>query len=220
MSTLFLVTLILTAAGEPRWELAGEADQLKIYSRRHPGSEVLEMKAMGLIDASPQAVLAAISDYDRYPATMPYVVEAKVLKRPDASDPSTIFYSRVNLPLVSARDYLIRLVEESDWKDGKGYLKVRWTVVNDKDDLKPVPEDVIRIRVNDGYWILEPREGGRKTFTTYSIHSSPGGSIPTWIANKANTVAVPKVFEAVRKVVKASPASSPSPSPSNQTGSD
>jgi hypothetical protein len=132
---------------------------------------------------------------------MPYVVEAKVLKRAEG-DKEVLLYSRLDMPLVSGRDYIIKLVDESDWKDGKGSLKVSWSAVDDQDDLAPVKAGIVRIRVNDGYWILEPREGGTKTFATYYVYTSPGGSIPDWIANKANGVAVPKVFDAIKKAVK------------------
>jgi len=122
-------------------------------------------------------------------------------REPD--DKVIYFYSKLNTPLVDRRDYIIRLVDESEWKEGKGFLKVAWTVVNDKDDLVPVKADVVRIRVNNGHWLLEPREDGKKTFITYYLYTAPGGSIPTFIANKGNTIAMPKVFEAVRKSVLA-----------------
>jgi hypothetical protein len=131
---------------------------------------------------------------------MPYTEEAKVLSR-EREDKVILFYSKISTPLVDRRDYLIRLIDESDWKDGKGFLKVSWTVVNDKDDLVPVKKDVVRVRVNDGYWLLEPREEGKKTFATYYIYTSPGGSIPNFIANQGNSIAVPKVFDAIRKTV-------------------
>jgi hypothetical protein len=43
------------------------------------------------------------------------------------------------------------------------------------------------------------REGGQKTEATYYVYTDPGGSIPKWIANKANSTAVPDVFKAIRK---------------------
>ena len=57
------------------------------------------------------------------------------------------------------------------------------------------------MRVNNGYWLLEPREDGKKTFATYYVYTVPGGSIPTFIINQANGMAVPKVFEAIKKTV-------------------
>ena len=81
-------------------------------------------------------------------------------------------------------------------------MKVSWTAVNDQDALMPVSKDVVRVRINDGFWQLEPREDGKKTFTTYYIYTSPGGSIPNFIANKGNSIAVPQVFESIKKTVE------------------
>jgi hypothetical protein len=132
---------------------------------------------------------------------MPYTVEAKVLSRTE-NDKEVLFYSLLNTPLVSARDYMILLKDESDWQDGKGYLKVSWVAARpEQDALVPVKDDVVRVRINDGYWLLEPREDGKKTFATYYVYTAPGGSIPVFIANKGNAIAVPKVFEAIRKTV-------------------
>jgi hypothetical protein len=201
MTSLVLIPLLLLGADEPRWKLAAEDDGIKVYGREREGSEVREMRAIGLIDATPQEIWKALRDLDAYTKTMPYTVEATVLKRSEG-DKEILFYSCLDTPLVSKRDYIIKLLDESDWKEGKGFLKVSWTAVNDQDALKPVKDDIVRVRVNDGYWLLEPREDGKKTFTTYYIYTSPGGSIPNWIANKANGIAVPKVFAAIKKVVK------------------
>ena len=198
MTSLLLIPLMLLAADEPRWELAAEETGLKVYGRKRPESEIREMKAMGLVDATPQEIWKVVRDLEHYTTTMPYMEEGKVLSR-EADDKVIYFYSKLNTPLVDRRDYIIRLVDESDWRDGKGFLKVSWTVVNDKDDLVPVKPDVVRIRVNSGHWLLEPREDGKKTFVTYYLYTAPGGSIPNFVANKGNTIAMPKVFDAIRK---------------------
>ena len=106
------------------------------------------------------------------------------------------FYSLIDAPFVSKRDYTLRIVDESDWKDGKGFLKTRWT---SSEKGPAVKDGVVRIKVNDGSWLLEPRENGTKTFATYFVFTDPGGSLPTFIINKANSSAIPDVFAALRK---------------------
>ena len=128
---------------------------------------------------------------------MPYCEDSKVLSTEDGGK-VTYFYSVVNAPVVSRRDYVIKLVDESDWQDGKGYLLVTWSAV---DRGVPEKEGRVRITINDGFWRLEPREGGAKTFATYYVYTDPGGSLPRWIVNKANGSAVPDVFRAIRKTV-------------------
>lgn len=200
MIALALVPLLLLSDA-PRWQLAADPAGIKVYRRDREGTDVKEMKAIGLIDATPKEVWDVVRDLENYPRQMPYTAEAKVLTRSEG-DKDILFYSRLNTPLVSERDYLIALKDESDWKDGKGFYKVSWTAAGKESDaLVPEKPDVVRVRVNDGYWLLEPREEGKKTFATYYVYTAPGGSIPTFIINQANGMAVPKVFEAIKKTV-------------------
>lgn len=197
----FALIPLLLAADAPRWELAADPNGIKVYRREKPGSDVKEMKATGLIDATPKEVWDVVRDLENYPKQMPYTAEAKVLKRSEG-DKDILFYTRLNTPLVSERDYIINLKDESEWSEDKGFYKVSWTVApKEQDSLMPERRDVVRIRLNDGYWLLEGREEGKKTFATYYVYTAPGGSIPTFIINQANGMAVPKVFEAIKKTV-------------------
>jgi hypothetical protein len=199
--TALTMTILTTdpAAGDG-WKVAARSDGLTIYSRERKDSAVKELKAVGLIDAAPGAVWKAIRDYPNYKKTMPYTEVSEVLAR-EGGDKITWFYSVINAPLVDRRDYVIKLVDTSDWKDGTGYLKVEWTAANEK--APELKKGVVRVGINDGYWKLEPREDGTKTFTTYYLYTDPGGSLPRWVVNKANGSAVPDVFKAVRKVAQA-----------------
>lgn len=202
MISLALIPLLLLSDA-PRWELAAEPDGVKVYRRNRDGTEVKEMKANGLIDATPKEVWDVVRDLENYPKQMPYTAEAKVLTRSEG-DKEILFYSRLNTPMVDERDYLIVLKDESDWKDGKGFMKVSWVAAGkDKDALVPEKKNVVRVRVNDGFWLLEPRENGAKTFATYYVYTDPGGSIPTFIYNMANGTAVPEVFSSIKKTVLA-----------------
>jgi hypothetical protein len=63
-----------------------------------------------------------------------------------------------------------------------------------------VKDGLVRVTVNEGFWLLEPRENGAKTFATYYLFTHPGGSLPDWLVNKANGTAVPDVFKRIREV--------------------
>lgn len=199
--TILPALAILVLAADPSgsgWEQAAKEDGVTIYSREKEGANVREMKAVGLIDAPVADVWKAVRDYAHYDKTMPYTESSRVLAT-EGGGKVTYFYSVVNAPMVDRRDYVIKLVDESDWKDGKGYMKVTWNTVERKD--APVKEDYVRVKINDGMWLLEPREDGKKTFATYYVYTDPGGSIPNWIANKANSTAVPNVFKAIKETV-------------------
>ena len=50
---------------------------------------------------------------------------------------------------------------------------------------------------------LEPLDGGTRTRATYTLCADPGGSIPAFIANSANSSALPELFAAVRRRAEA-----------------
>jgi hypothetical protein len=49
-----------------------------------------------------------------------------------------------------------------------------------------------------GNWTIE-KLTDTQTRITYYLYTDPGGSIPNWIANKANKQSVPDLLDAVRK---------------------
>jgi hypothetical protein len=197
---LHALSYIVLAADAEGWEFAASDEGISVYSRQRKESSVQEMKATGLIDATPQEVWSALRDYDHYPQTMPYTDEAKVLSK-EADDKVIYFYSVINPPLVDRRDYVIKILDESDWRDGQGYLKITWKISDQ--GAPPLRKGIVRVAINDGYWLLEPKMNGTKTFATYYLYTDPGGSVPKWVVNKGNSTAVPNVFRSIRKVIAA-----------------
>lgn len=190
-----LVVLADPAASSP-WELAAQTDGITVYARQRPGSAIREVKAQAVFDAPPEQAWKIIRDYERYPQTMPYIQTSKVTAT-EGEGKVTYVYTVIAAPLVARRDYTVKIVDESEWKDGKGFYKSTWTLA---DDQGPSPQkDIVRLKVNDGYWKLDPVLDGKKTFATYYIYTDPGGSVPNWVANTANGQAVPDVIRAVRK---------------------
>jgi hypothetical protein len=199
LPVLALMVLMAEPADGGGWQQAAKSDGVYVYSREKQGTDVREVKAQGMIDAPPQAVWKAIRDYEAYTKTMPYTEVSKILDR-EEGEKVLYVYNVIKAPLVDRRDYAIKVVDESDWRDGQGYLKVSWTAANDR--APKLAEGTVRVEVNDGYWKLEPREGGAKTFATYYLYTNPGGALPKWVVNRANGSAVPDVFQCVRKESK------------------
>lgn len=199
MTSALILPLLAVLAANPDdptgFEQAARTEGIVVYKRQAKGSDVAEVKATGLIDAEPHAVWKVVRNYAGYKDTMPYTPESEVIRQ-TGNGKDIWFYSVVSAPLVSKRDYVIQLTDNSRWNDGKGYLRVDWKAV---DGVRPERRGYVRVKLNTGFWKLEPREGGKKTFATYYVHTDPGGSLPKFIANQANNTAVPDVFRAVRK---------------------
>lgn len=181
----------LVASGQASdWKQVAQKDGVIVLTRTHPGSDVAEVRAQGIIDAPPERVLAALTDFEAYTETMPYTAESRVMKR---EGDAVWLYQVIDAPLSSRRDLCMKISVVR----AKGRVGTRWTLAN---DVAPAPrEGIVRVPASEGGWELAPIRGGKATRAIYRIHTDPGGSVPRWVINQANKTAVPDAFLAVRK---------------------
>lgn len=183
-------------ANKRPWHLDRDSGGLQIYSRLRSGSSLKEFKAIALINAPPRVVHNVLNDVEGYPHFMPYVIECRILKR---EGNSILAYQRISPKIVADRDYILH-IEEKSWSSATGtvYSK-RWQAANEMGP--PERKGVLRVKLCDGSWLLEP-EAGDKTRATYSIFTNTGGSLPAFIANLASSIGISKIFAAVNHQVK------------------
>ena len=182
------------AADDAGWKSVSSNPALTLYSRTRKDSSVKELKAVGTIDAPPWVVRNVIDDAENYAQFMPYVVESRVLKRDGAT---LVGYQRLAPPLVSARDYTVSVRNTSTvGTSGTTYCSA-WQTAN---ALGPAERSgTVRVKVTEGQWLMEPVDNGTKTRATYQVFTDAGGAIPAFIMNRANTTAIPHLFDAIRK---------------------
>ena len=189
----------LAYAAEPPaedWKLISQTSALTIYGRTRTGSPIKEFKAVGRIDAPPRSVLAVIDDTDAYPKFMPYIAECRVIKH----DPDCLIsYQRVSPPFCTDRDYSIRVRHETKSTPAGPAYVCRWDLANDQGPAER--SDILRVKVNEGSWLIEPASGNA-TLATYRVYTDSGGTLPAWLAGKANQIGIGKLFDAIRKQVK------------------
>ncbi len=178
------------------WKQESSSNGVVIHSRLRQGAQILEFKAVGEIEATPATVFAILDDSDSYPSFMPYTAECRVLKR---EKNSVVAYQRLEVPLVSDRDYTLRS-QNAKWLGPDGAIyRIRWEPANDEGPAEK--SGVARVNVCEGGWLLEP-EGSGVTRATYSIYTDSGGTLPPFITNNGSRIAIRKVFDALRKRAK------------------
>lgn len=181
---------------EGGWKLAANTKDAAIYSRAKENSPLKEFKAIGSIDASTEAVHAVLDDFTSYPEFMPYTVESRVIKK---DGDAVIGYQRLAPKILADRDYTLRVWKKSWPVTGGTAFQDRWCQANDLGP--PEKKGVVRVKVCDGGWLLEP-DGAGKTRATYTVYTDSGAPIPAFLANKVSQVGISKLFAAVRKQVK------------------
>jgi len=190
----FLLIVTAAAADDDGWVQISQRDSLTIFGRTRKDSTVKELRAVGIFDVPTSVAMRVIQDAEHYTEFMPYVVECRVLAR-DAN--SHVSYQRLAPPLVSERDYTVRVHDVISAGTGGAVYRCEWKTAN---DLGPAERPgTVRVKLSEGSWLLEPAGQGRSTRATYQIFTDCGGSIPAFIANRANTTAIPRLFDALRK---------------------
>jgi hypothetical protein len=178
------------------WKLVSTSDNVALYRRSRPGPGHYESKAIGEIAASTAVVHAVLDDVDSYPRFMPYTVECRLLKR---EGDSVLTYQRISAPLVSDRDYTLRVRTTSKKvENGTSYL-TRWETEN---ALGPAERSgIVRVKLCEWGWLLEPL-GPNTTRATYSVYTDSGGAIPAFIKNTGSQMGIRKLFTAIRQQVR------------------
>lgn len=173
------------------WPLVMKRNGIEVYARVLPGSRAKEVRATIEIDAPPGQVFALLLDSGKFVEFMPYIVEARTVARDSRS--VWYLYQRISPPLVSDRDYTLR--HESFEEPQQGRYELRWDVANDRG---PAARDgVVRVEVCTGSYVVEGQGGDVRTRLTYQLHTDPGGSLPDWLANRANIESVPALLQAI-----------------------
>ncbi len=165
----------------------GEKHGVHVYQR--PDAPLIELAAEGEIDAAPSEVQAVLLDPARQRRMIKRLAEHRVLAR---SDGEMLVYQRLNLPVVSDRDY----VEQVTWGASGATRFVHARIVGDRG---PPPTDAVRMPTMDGYWELAPVDGGRRTHARYTVTLDFGGSVPRWMVRGGAAKDLPKLFEAIRR---------------------
>ncbi|MFL6588756.1 MAG: START domain-containing protein, partial [Chthoniobacterales bacterium] len=173
------------------WNLISDKEGVALYRRQRAITN--ESKAVGDIAASSDVVHAVIADVESYTSFMPYTAECRVLKR-DGN--SVVAYQRISAPLTSDRDYTIRSRWTSKTVDAGTTYVHRW----ETDNAAGPPEKagVVRVKLCEGSWLLEPT-GPNMTHATYIVYTDSGGAIPKFIKDRGSQIGIRKLFGAIRK---------------------
>jgi len=188
----------IAVAAEPEaspggWKFISDKDGVTIYRRQRTLSK--ESKAIGNVAASTDLVNAVLEDVESYTSFMPYTVECRLLKR---EGNMIVAYQRISAPMVSDRDYTIRVHINVKKAQGGTIYSSHW--VTDNPAGPPEKRGVIRVNLCEGSWLLEP-SGPNSTHATYHIYTDSGGLIPSFIKEQAGPAGIRKLFDAIRKQV-------------------
>jgi hypothetical protein len=181
-------------ASPTEWKFISNKEGVALFRRQRPASN--ESKAIGEIAASTDLVKAVLDDIESYTSFMPNLAEGRVLKR---EGDSVLAYQRISAPLVSDRDFTVRIRSTSHPVEGGTRYLIRWETENALGP--PEKAGVVRVNLCEGSWLLEPI-GPNTTRATYLIYTDSGGAIPAFVKSIGSQVGLRKMFAAIRKQVR------------------
>ncbi len=157
------------------WQLAKDEGGIKVYLSAVPGSSYKAYRGQVTIDSDLTTLRRLQEDASGSCAWIHACASQKLIKTQGAE---SWVYTRFDMPWpVQARDSVLRVatLEEAD-----GSLLRR---------LKGVPtylkeeQGYVRVASVEGFWRMTPTKDG-KVDVIYQLHTEPGGSVPSWLANQ------------------------------------
>lgn len=173
----FFITLAHAELGE-EWVLTNSDHHIKTYIRKHPGSKLLQFKAISIIDARLENCGMVLRDLSAYPLWMDMCEKASLVSKID--DNNMTVHLLMDFPIVSDRDLVVKADTVYDLEKARGIITLNMV------DKSPVPISKGAIRMNgfSGGYILEyiTRE---RTGIIYTYFGDPGGYLPAFAVNIA-----------------------------------
>lgn len=178
MMRFSVLALLLCAsavqAAERQWQLEREEDGVSVYLADVPGSKYKAYRGVVTIKGGLAAVQAAQEDVT---GSCAWIFSCQQQRLLDTKGNVSELYTRFEMPWpVEARDSVIQVTTRTDADGSVTRL------------LKAVPERLpeekgfVRVPRVDGEWHLKPlAQGGVEVI--YEVHTEPGGSVPSWLAN-------------------------------------
>lgn len=170
-----LTVLVAGAAHAEDWKTAKQADGITVSLSDVPGSEYKAYRGVTLIKASVAKIRALQEDVA---GACSWIHECKTQKLLKSEGDQVWTYTQFNTPWpVTARDSVLHVTSSID-TDGTLTRKLEGVP-------KYIPEEkgFVRVAQVEGFWKLTPK-GANSTEVTYQVHTEPGGSVPSFVANK------------------------------------
>lgn len=166
--------LMAQGAQAEDWQLARDEDGIRVYLTEVPGSSYKAYRGETLIQADVARIRQLQEDVQGACAWI-HQCKTQELLRQEGSKSWTRTVFSMPWP-VTARESLIEVTAEEEGDSLVRRLK-------GVPDLLPEEKGYVRVASVEGYWRLEPQDGGQVK-VTYQLHNEPGGSVPSWLANK------------------------------------
>ena len=178
MHRIALVALlgsVHVSAHAEQWGVAKDEEGIKVSLSEVPGSKYKAYRGETTIKASVAKLRAMQEDVA---GACSWIHECKSQKLLKHQGDQTWTYSQFNTPWpVTPRDSVLHITTV-DGSDGSVIRNLAAAP-----DYVPQEKGFVRVAQVKGFWKMVP-QGPNQTQVIYQVHTEPGGSVPSWLANK------------------------------------
>ena len=196
--SLISMTMVISAGPlmAQEWKLMRNEDGIRAYARSIPGSKLLELKAITIIDAKMEVVGEVLRDVPSNTEWMADCSEARIVHL--ISRKEMIVHTTMDFPApVSDRDLVVRSLTTYLLDRARGIV----TLTSVVDPAAPERSGVVRMTNFSGEYVLEYISRD-KTGVIYSYRADPGGNIPTFLVNIFSRDGLYKTLTGLKRMSK------------------
>ncbi len=160
----------------PDWNEQKQEGNITIYTRPHPSSDFEQFKAVAILDAPLNNIMAVMANPESciewvYGCTISYGFNEKTFNDRYA-------YSVNDMPWpFKDRDYVLHIKTSNNPANNTIFMHM-----DASDSAKEQSDDYLRVSVAQTVYIFKALDDG-KTKMTWLQHTEPGGVLPGWLVN-------------------------------------
>lgn len=178
MYSIALVALlgsVHVSAQAESWVVAKDEEGIKVSLSEVAGSKYKAYRGETVIKASVAKLRAMQEDVA---GACTWIHECKSQKLLKHQGDQTWTYTQFNTPWpVTPRDSVLHITTV-DGGDGSVTRNLAGAA-----NYVPEEKGFVRVAQVEGFWKMVP-QGANQTQVIYQVHTEPGGSVPSWLANK------------------------------------
>ena len=171
-----LILLTILSFSHSPWELIKKENNIQVYSRLEEGEKLKELKIITEINAPIKSIISQLEDVAAFPQWVKNTSETKLLKK---TIDGFQYFQVTDMPFpVNDRAIVIDVTQ----KVVESGIRIDFNNI-----VHPATKNYVAITNMTAYYDLKPI-GETRTAIEYYIKVDPGGTLPTWLINKAYTI--------------------------------
>jgi hypothetical protein len=174
------------------YEWIKNKDGISVY--KHTTSEIIKIGAEGRFEQTPEQLTKVLLDYRGQVGRIERLSESRVLARGDSW---LVVYQRLNLPVISDRDYVLYV----KWGQGDGMRWIRFKTVK---DVAPSRKGIVRVTYHQGSWQIKALPHGKGSYVRFQSTIDLAGWLPKWLARSGAAKELPKLFRSIKQMARRS----------------